>query len=609
MPKGATATLVELRVLDGPNLYFTRPAVKLTLAAPGWLAATEGRAADRGAALGLRVAAADPRGNGSGSPRARPGAPGSEQRLRFVARLAAHLTRQLSEAMHTDLGVRSRPGPDPSQIVVAYPWRRRTAAEAFGREVASLLDASLTARRPLARQLEEARARLLAVEPGPRPTVPDPRVPVIQVTGTNGKTSTVRLLAHIARAAGRTVAFSSTDGVYLNGSLVEAGDYSGFVGAARALAQPGVDFAILETARGGILLRGIGALHNDVAVVTNVSADHLDLHGIRTLDQLAEVKAAITRITRPNGWDVLNADDPRVLAMRKGIRGRPWLTALDPEHPALRQALMDGGRGMTVIDGRMVVLEPGHDPRPLVALEDVPMTLAGISSHNIQNVMCAAAAALGAGLRQKDVVGGLTTFVLDPERNPGRLNLFELGGRVVVIDYAHNEAGMNGLVEACRGLRAPGAEIWLAFGTAGDRTADILHRLGYAAARGSDRVGIAELTRYLRGRDRQELIDLLRAGCVDGGATKVPVYPDEMHALRTMLRRSKLNDVVAVTALAQRSELFAYLASRGARRCSPARVRQLVRRARRAPRRSRMAPTAAAMWAAGRRSGTRVPRS
>ncbi len=153
----------------------------------------------------------------------------------------------------------------------------------------------------------------------------DPHVPVVQVTGTNGKTTTVRLLAHLVRSAGKTVAYSSTDGVFRDdGVLVEAGDYSGFGGAARALEQE-PDVAVLETARGGMLLRGVGIRHNDVAVVTNVSEDHLGLHGVDTVDQLAEVKAVITRITRPDGWDVLNADDPRVLAMRRHATGRPWL--------------------------------------------------------------------------------------------------------------------------------------------------------------------------------------------------------------------------------------------------------------------------------------------
>jgi cyanophycin synthetase len=161
---------------------------------------------------------------------------------------------------------------------------------------------------------------------------------VIQVTGTNGKTTTVRLIAHLVEAAGLRVAYSSTDGVYADGRRVRRGDYSGFGGAGLALrADP--DVAVLETARGGLLLRGIGVQHNDVAVVT-VSADHLGLHGIDTVDQLAEVKSAITRITRPGGWDVLNADDPRVLAMRRHATGRIWVWSRDPGNPAIRVGIL-----------------------------------------------------------------------------------------------------------------------------------------------------------------------------------------------------------------------------------------------------------------------------
>src|SRR5438128_1022462 len=208
-PAGHAVELVELRVLEGPNLYFTRPAIKLTLAMPGWLELPASR-------------------------------------------------------------------------------------------------------------VEHEAERL---------------IPVVAVTGTNGKTTTVRLLAHLARTAGKTVAYTSTDGVYRNQELKVPGDYSGFGGAAEALGQPGIDLAVLEVARGGILLRGIGAAHNDVAVVTNVSEDHLDQYGIRTLDQLAEVKASITHITRPDGWDILNADDPRVLSMSREARGRTWLFSVDHDHP------------------------------------------------------------------------------------------------------------------------------------------------------------------------------------------------------------------------------------------------------------------------------------
>jgi cyanophycin synthetase len=576
----APARLDELRVLDGPNLYFTRPAVKLTLSVPGLIGVPHGRALESARRAGLATDRGD-----QGAQSVRVGAADTDQRRRFAARLAASLTRSLAAATRTNLAVRSRPGPDPDQIVVAFPWRRRSAAEAFGNEVASLLAVFLQTRRSADRLVREAAARLEQVEPGPVPSVPDPTIPVVSVTGTNGKTTIVRLLAYLARTAGRNVAYSSTDGVYFNDRLVEAGDYSGFGGAGLALSQPGVEVAVLETARGGILLRGMGTLHNDVAVVTNVSADHLDMHGIRTLDQLAEVKAAITRITRPNGWDVLNADDPRVLAMRRGARGRPWLFSLDHEHPAIRAVLGERGRATTVIDGWLTVLTGAATSRALLSLEEVPVTLAGISSHNIHNAMAAASAALGIGLPEEAVIEGLRSFVLDPERNPGRSNLFEVDERIVVVDYAHNEAGMSGLVETCRGLRPRGGEIWLAFSAAGDRSDAILHGLGYLAARGADHVAVTELTRYLRGRDPNDLTRRLRAGAEDGGATDVPDFPDEIHALQWMLDRSRAGDVVALTALGQRPEIFALMEGKGATRVGSERIRQLVKSAR-APQRA-----------------------
>jgi cyanophycin synthetase len=556
--------LVELRVLDGPNLYFPRPAIKLTLAVPGWMRAGEAtvaRAAERIGLGGLR-----------------PGVPGSEQRRRATGRIAARLTRRIAvEAGARRLSVRARSGPEPGELVVAFPWRRRGAAEALGQAVADGLGAAL--RRSPARVAAELGARVAAADPGDEPTVPEPAVPVVQITGTNGKTTTTRLLAHILSTAGLTMAYSSTDGVYAGDELVLEGDYSGFGGAATALAQH-PDVAVLETARGGILQRGIGVLHNDVAVVTNVSADHLGLHGISTLDQLAEVKATITRITRPEGWDVLNADDPRVLAMRRGIGGRPWLCSLDPDHPALREALEDGGRAMTVLDGSMTWLE-GRRSHPLLPILDLPVTIAGISRHNIHNAMSAAAAALAIGVPDRAVRKGLRTFVMDPEHNPGRANLFRYDGRVIVIDYAHNEAGMRGLTELCRGLCRKGSEVWLSFDTAGDRTDEILHGFSYEAARGADHVAIAELTRYLRGRDPQELIQRLIAGAVDGGAPETPVYPDEVTALREMLAASRGGDVVAVTALGQRPELFAWLDAAGAERLPPGAVKRLVASVRR----------------------------
>jgi cyanophycin synthetase len=558
------ADLVELRVLDGPNLYFPRPAVKLTIAVGGWLDVPEERmetALERVGATG------------------RPGRPGSDQRRRTISRMAARVTWRLATASRVRLAVRSRPGPEHDQVVVAFPWRRRGAAEALGREVAPLLH-EVGGRRSVDRLLAEAAERVAAAEPGNEPDVPEPEIPVVSVTGTNGKTTTVRLLAHLVRSAGRSVAYSSTDGVYRgDGELIEEGDYSGFGGAARALAEA-PDVAVLETARGGILLRGIGVMHNDVAVVTNVSEDHLGLHGIQTIDQLSEVKATITRITRADGWDVLNADDPRVLSMRRVATGRPWLCSLDPWHPAIRDTLADGGRATVPLDGWMTVLD-GSSSRPLVELIDVPVTIAGVSRHNVMNAMQAASAALAIGLPERAVVKGLKTFVTDPERNPGRANLFELDGRVIVVDYAHNEAGMMGFAEICDGLRRAGAEIWLVICAAGDRTDQILHDFGYRAARGSDHLAIAELLRYLRGRERQSTIDRLIAGAKDGGAVEVDVYAHELAGLQGVLARSGRGDVIGVTALGMRTEVFGWLEGAGARRLTPARVKQLVRRAER----------------------------
>jgi cyanophycin synthetase len=559
---------VELRTLDGPNLYFPRPAIKLTVAIPGWLRATTPRlermAVDMGAPATLL-----------------PGEPGTEQRHRFTARIGAHVTRQVAHAAGARLAIRGRPGPEADQIVIAFPWRQRGAAEALAREVPGVLSDLLVTRRSLSRLAADAAVRVLAEPPGDAPSVPEPTIPVIAVTGTNGKTTTVRLLAHLVRAAGGSVAYSSTDGVYRDDELVEAGDYSGFAGAGIALSQPGVDVAVLETARGGVLLRGIGTMHNDVAVVTNVSTDHLGLVGIRTLDELAEVKAAITRITRPEGWVVLNADDPRVLAMRKGARGRPFLFSTDPSHPAIREALSEGGRAITVLDGWLVIFGKGSAVRRLVALKELPVALAGIATHHVQNAMAATAAALGIDLPEQAIVQGLRSFVQGSATNPGRANVYTLDDRVVVVDYAHNEAGMVGLTEILAGLRSRGGQIWLAFCAAGDRQDDILHALGYRAARGADHVVVAELRGYLRGRDPDDVVARLRAGAEDAGATDVPAFPDEVDALTFMIDASNPPDVIGLTALGQRSEVFDLLERRGAIRADPTTVRRLVERARR----------------------------
>ena len=321
---------------------------------------------------------------------------------------------------------------------------------------------------------------------------------------------------------------------------MEAGDYSGPSGAGRVLAHPQVQLAVTETARGGILLKGIGLTRNDVSVVTNVSADHLGLQGIDTLDQLAEVKGVVPHITRKDGWAVLNGDDPRVFAMRGTIKAQPWVFSRDPDSPAIREVLDAGGRATTVIDGWISVLLPNRDPDPLVELVDVPMTLAGLSRFNVENSLAAASAALAIGIPREVVIEGLRSFRPDPEHNPGRMNFFSLPGEVsVVMDLAHNEAGLEALLEIMNGVRRPGSRLLLGLGAVGDRTDELIELLGEIGARDSDVIAIGHKQQYLRGRTTDELEALMRAGAERVGVTDMPAYDTEVDCLAALVDRGE----------------------------------------------------------------------
>ncbi|WP_310963553.1 Mur ligase family protein [Nocardioides terrisoli] len=527
-------SLVELRVLEGPNLYFPRAAIKVTVDVTEWAGADV-------------------------DPFAAP---------TLMRRLAGTVRELANRAGTHRLAVRVRPTRDPHVFVVAYPWRHRDRARALGEAVAAVLDGS---------SVEAAAAEVTRTLPGPAPTTIRPRVPVVAVTGTNGKTTTSRMIAHIARTEGHLVGWSNTDGVYVDGVLVEPGDYSGPSGAGRVLAHPEVDFAVTETARGGILLKGIGVLWNDVSVVTNVTADHLGLQGIDTVDQLAEVKSVVPRITRRAGWAVLNADDPRVLAMRAVTKARPWLFTRDPDSPAVREVLNAGGRATTVVDGWIVVRDPGVEP--LLELADVPMTLAGLSHFNVENALAATSAALAAGIGSEHVVAGLRSFRPDAEHNPGRMNVFSLDGRTVVMDLAHNEAGLAALVEILRGLRTAGGRLLLGLGAVGDRTDELVEMLGEIGARDSDEVVIGHKEHYLRGRTTEELDALFRAGAARVGVGEVPAYPTELAALQELVRRSRPGDVIGLMCHAEREQVHQWIIDQGGTADAPEVLREKVRAA------------------------------
>jgi cyanophycin synthetase len=508
----------------------------------------------------------------------RVGAPGTEQRQRFTMRVVERAVRRLAAASGTTrLGVRTRPGSTPQTVVVAFVWRRRGRARALGHEVGPVLQAWLVG----GDVVEEQAVLVGRSEPGERPNVLNPTIPVASVTGTNGKTTTTRLLGHIGMTAGRRTAWSSTDGVVVQGEVVEPGDYSGPAGARAVLGAPGVELGILETARGGMLLRGMGVSANDVSVVTNVSADHLGQQGIDTVDQLAEVKAIVTKATRPGGWVVLNGEDPRVWAMRAGVKARPWAFAIRSDAPALREAIDQGGRAITVLDGDVTVLEGGRDPDRLVSILDVPATLSGLSKHNIANALAATAAALGLGLPRESVVQGLRTFAPDDRLNPGRMNTYTLAREdgsaiTVIVDLAHNEAGLDALLDVAHGLVAPGGRVHLGLGLAGDRTDDLLEAIGEIAGLRADHVVAAHKAHYLRGRTMADLEGHLRVGLARAGVADIDSHETELAGLQALVPSAADGDVVALMCHAERSQVAAWLAEQGATADTPEDVRRKV---------------------------------
>jgi cyanophycin synthetase len=569
MATAPARSLVEVRLLDGPNLYFPRPAAKVTLDLTELLGVPAAAARDLGAELGLGTT--------------RPGAAGTVFRQRFAIRLVTQIVRRLARAAGvTRLAVRTRTGQSVNELVVAYPWRNSGRAETLAYGLAQVLDGVAAGPDAISAMISAEGAELAAAPLGWAPRLIRPEIPVVAITGTNGKTTTARMIGHVARQAGKLVGWSSTDGVYIDGRLVEPGDFSGPSGAGQVLRHPGVELAVTETARGGILRRGVGVAYNDVSVVTNVSADHLGLGGIDTLDQLAEVKAVITKITKPDGWCVLNADDPRTFAMRLGSKARIWVFTRDPDSPLGRSVLSEGGRVTTLLEGWVCVLRPGADPVQVVEVIDVPMTLAGLSRVNVENVLAVTSATLALGFSIEQVANGLRSF--DPnESNPGRMNIWTVpvaGGTIsVVIDLAHNEAGLEALLEIMDGIRPPHGRLLLGVGTAGDRGDDVFVRLGEIAALGADVIEIVHKANYLRGRSMDGIDKLIAEGAAHAGMTIERAHDSELDGLVSLVGQARDGDVVAIMTHQDRELLDDWLLAHGGTRDSAGTLRSKVRQA------------------------------
>jgi len=338
----------------------------------------------------------------------------------------------------------------------------------------------------------------------------DGRIPVAAVTGTNGKTTVVRLLSHLAATGGGTVGTTCTEGVFIGARQIDSGDCSGPKSARRVLAHPSVTTAVLETARGGILREGCGFDFCDVAVVTNIGAgDHLGIDGIDTPERLAWVKGAIVAAVRPGkGTAVLNAADPLVVGMKKWCKGQVVYFALDPAHPLIVEHLAQGGLAATVRDGWIVLCDGPRETR-LAHLDRVPLVHRGLVSFQVENVLAAAAAAWRLGVPLELVRLGLESFANGTTGSPGRCNVLEMGGATIVVDYGHN---IPALEQMCATIaKLPHRRRTAVYSAAGDRRDEDLLAQGRLLGEMFDRVVIYE-DAYIRGRQPGEITRLLTQG-------------------------------------------------------------------------------------------------
>jgi cyanophycin synthetase len=330
-------------------------------------------------------------------------------------------------------------------------------------------------------------------------------VPIVSITGTNGKTTVTRLIAHIFAATRKTVGMTCTDGIYIGNERIKSGDSSGPRSAEAVLLHPHVEVAVLETARGGILREGLGFDAVDIGVVTNISADHLGLSGIDTVEDLARVKQVVIEAVKPQGVAVLNADDRLVAAMAAATHAEVIYFTLLGNSPVVSAHINDGGRCVRVDDG-MVVLQTGRTKTELIELGSVSFTADGKLRFQIANALAAVAAAWGAGLNPAMIARALTTFRTDIEQVPGRFNIIQIDGVEVVLDYAHNRAAMTALGQAVDSLGR--RHTTTVMGLPGDRRDEDLLETAAAAAAFSDHFILHDLADR-RGRDQSEVPKLL----------------------------------------------------------------------------------------------------
>ena len=372
----------------------------------------------------------------------------------------------------------------------------------------------------------------------------DSRIPIIAVTGTNGKTTTTRLIAHIAKMKGKKVGYTTTDGVYIQNRLLMKGDCTGPASAEFVLKDPTVNYAVLESARGGLLRAGLGFKKCDIGVVTNVAGDHLGLKGIHTIEQLARVKGVIPETVKPDGYAVLNADDDLVFDMANKVECNLALFSMDENNPRIKRHFKRGGVSAIYENGYITICQ-GEWKMRVSKAANVPLTMGGKASFMIQNVLAAVLATYLDGFKIEDIKVAIESFIPSPSQTPGRLNMFNFKNFKVLLDYAHNPAGFRAIKDYVDQIDAS-EKVGIVAGV-GDRRTQDNNELGEIAAEMFDEIIIRQ-DRNLRGKDEEELINEIHDGIksVDPNK-KVDIIHSERDAIIHAVKNAKKNSLVVVS--------------------------------------------------------------
>ena len=372
----------------------------------------------------------------------------------------------------------------------------------------------------------------------------DSRIPIIAVTGTNGKTTTTRLIAHIAKMKGKKVGYTTTDGVYIQNRLLMKGDCTGPASAEFVLKDPTVNYAVLESARGGLLRAGLGFKKCDIGVVTNVAGDHLGLKGIHTIEQLARVKGVIPETVKPDGYAVLNADDDLVFDMANKVECNFALFSMDENNPRIKRHFNRGGVSAIYENGYITICQ-GEWKMRVSKAANVPLTMGGKATFMIQNVLAAVLAVYLDGFKIEDIKVAIESFIPSPSQTPGRLNMFNFKNFKVLLDYAHNPAGFRAIKDYVDQIEAS-EKVGIVAGV-GDRRTQDNNELGEIAAQMFDEIIIRQ-DRNLRGKDEEELINEIHDGikAVDPNK-KVDIIHSERDAIIHAVKNAKKNSLVVVS--------------------------------------------------------------